>query len=193
MQSICVFCASGMGKNPVYAQSARQFGQLMAARQIRLVYGGSQRGLMGEVAEGVLQGGGQVTGVIPGFLATKEIAHTGITELIRVGTMHERKTRMADEAEGFVALPGGFGTMDELCEILTWAQLGLHRKPIGIWNINGYYDALLALFDRMAEEELLKPTCRQMVLTDRDPEALLTKMHYYQPPEVPQWLTEEQV
>jgi uncharacterized protein (TIGR00730 family) len=193
MQSICVFCASGIGKDPLYAQAARQLGKLLANQNIRLIYGGSQRGLMGEVAQAVLDNGGEVTGVIPGFLATKEIAHTHLTEMFEVNTMHERKSKMADLAEGFLAMPGGFGTMDELCEILTWAQLGLHRKPIGIWNINGYYDALITLFDRMAEEELLKPINRRMVLADADLDVLMEKMRTYEAPPVPFWLSENQV
>ncbi len=193
MQSICVFCASSVGKDPRYAQAARQLGELLAAQKIRLVYGGSQRGLMGEVANAVLQNGGEVIGVIPNFLATKEIAHTHLTELVQVNTMHERKSRMEELSEGFIAMPGGFGTMDELCEILTWAQLGLHRKPIGIWNIHGYYDALITLFNRMNEEELLRPINRRMVLVDTEAEALLEKMRTYQAPSVPPWLSESQV
>ncbi|MDJ1500084.1 TIGR00730 family Rossman fold protein [Xanthocytophaga agilis] len=193
MQSICVFCASGIGKDPQYAQAAQQLGKLLAAENIRLIYGGSQRGLMGEVANAVLANGGKATGVLPDFLATKEIAHTNLTELIRVNTMHDRKSRMADLAEGFIAMPGGFGTMDELCEILTWAQLGLHRKPIAIWNINGYYDALITLFDRMAEEELLKPINRRMVLVDSDLPVLIEKMRTYQAPSLPPWLSESQI
>ncbi len=193
MKSICVFCASSMGTDPQYAQAARQLGKLLASQHIRLIYGGSQRGLMGEVAQTVLDNGGEVTGVIPDFLGTKEIAHDHLTELIRVNTMHERKTKMADLAEGFIAMPGGFGTMDELCEILTWAQLGLHRKPIGIWNINGYYDALITLFDHMADQELLKPINRRMVLVDSDLDALMEKMRTYEGPHVPFWLSENQV
>jgi len=192
MQSICVFCASSPGDNPVYAQTARSVGKLLAERRIRLVYGAGNVGLMGQLADAVLENGGLVTGVIPDFLVRKEVAHLSLTELIIVDTMHTRKSRMAELSDGFITLPGGFGTMDEICEILTWAQLGLHRKPIGILNVNGYYDCLLGLFDRMTEEKLLRTENRAMVLVDTDPVALLEKMQQYQPPTVEKWLNSEE-
>lgn len=194
MKSICVFCASSMGKDEIYAQTARALGRLLAESGLRLIYGGGNIGLMGQTANAVLQHGGHVTGVIPDFLVRKEVGHLDVTELIVVDTMHTRKARMADLADGFLTLPGGFGTMDELCEILTWAQLGLHQKPIGLLNVNGYYDALLQLFDRMTADGLLRPENRDMLLADTDPAALLEKMRRYQPPAVEKWLrTEEQL
>ena len=194
MKSVCVFCASSLGKNESYAQTAQAVGRLLAESGLRLIYGGGNIGLMGQTANAVLQHGGQVTGVIPDFLIRKEVGHLDVTELIVVDTMHTRKARMAELADGFLTLPGGFGTMDELCEILTWAQLGLHQKPIGILNVNGYYDALLQLFDRMAADGLLRPENRAMLLADTDPAALLEKMRRYQPPAVEKWLrTEEQL
>jgi len=192
MQSICVFCASSLGENEIYAKTAREVGKMLAEEKLRLIYGAGNVGLMGQVADAAMAHGGQVTGVIPDFLVRKEVAHLNLTELIIVDTMHTRKSRMAELSDGFITLPGGFGTMDELCEILTWAQLGLHRKPIGILNVNGYYDALLQLFDRMTHDKLLRTENRAMVLVDTEPRALLRKMRQYQPPVVEKWLKNEE-
>lgn len=176
MQSICVFCGSAEGNDPSFVNQGALLGRLLAQRNIKLVYGGSQLGVMGAVANSCLTSGGSVVGVIPNFLASKEIAHTGLSELIRVESMHERKTKMSQLAEGFVALPGGYGTMEELCEILTWRQLGLVSAPVGILNTNGYYDALRQLFAHMVVQGLLKKSNFDMVIWESDPEKLLDKM-----------------
>src|ERR1051326_7718022 len=147
IQRICVFCGSSRGGNPVYAEAARRLGAALAERGIGLVYGGGQIGLMGIVADAVMAAGGEGIGGIPEALALKEVAHEGLTELRVVGSMHERKALMADLAHAFIAMPGGFGTFEEFCEIVTWAQLGMHTKPCGLLNVNGFYDPLLALFD----------------------------------------------
>ncbi len=193
MRNICVFCASSLGDNEIYAQTARTVGKMLAENGIQLIYGGGNVGLMGQLAQTVLAHGGQVTGVIPEFLIRKEDASLTLTELIVVDTMHARKTRMAELSDGFMTLPGGFGTMDELCEILTWAQLGLHDKPIGILNVNYYYNPLLQLFDHMVQEKLLRKENRDMILVDTNPLTLLKKMYQYHPPVVEQWLRKEQV
>jgi uncharacterized protein (TIGR00730 family) len=159
MKNLCVFCGSASGK-PAYAEIAKELGQALAGRGFGMVYGGAKVGLMGIVADAARSGGAATIGVIPGFLAGKEIAHEGLTELHRVETMHERKALMADRASAFVALPGGLGTLDELFEILTWAQLGLHRKPVILLNAFGYYDALLAFLAHAEEEGLLRPEHR---------------------------------
>lgn len=190
MKSIVVFCGSGMGNNAIYQQVAAETGALLAQKGIQLVYGGAQIGLMGAVADAVLAAGGQVTGVIPHFLNQKEIGHTGVTELITVNNMHERKLKMFELSEGIIALPGGWGTMEELFEMLTWAQLGLHAKPIGLLNVNGYYNSLLQLCDHMATEGFLKPVYRGMLLAEDNIKALLQTMEQYVAPDVQQWITE---
>jgi uncharacterized protein (TIGR00730 family) len=176
MKSACVFCGSAEGNDPQFAAQAERLGGLFAKRKIELIYGGSQIGIMGAVANSCLKAGGKVTGVIPHFLASKEIAHTGVSELIRVESMHERKTKMSQLSEGFIALPGGFGTLEELCEILTWRQLGLINAPIGILNTNGYYDYLHQLFAHMTVSGLLKKVNFNFVVWETDPERLLDKM-----------------
>ena len=188
---ICVFCGSNFGARPVYAEVARGLGALLAARGIGLVYGGAKLGLMGAIADAALAVGGEVIGVMPESLVPKEIAHSGLTELRIVGSMHERKAMMADLCDGFIALPGGFGTFEELCEVLTWSQLGLHRKPCGILNAGGYFDSLLQLFDHAVEERFLHPAHRAMVLTDDDAGALIDRLMTYQPPRVAKWISEE--
>lgn len=193
MNHICVFCGSNAGHNPVYTQAAVELGQLMASRNIGLVYGGGNVGLMGIIADACLEAGGKVTGVIPEFLLAKEVGHTGLTEMIVVKTMHERKQRMADLSEGFIAMPGGFGTLDELCEILTWAQLGLHGFPIGLLNVNHYFQPLVNMFDHMAEERFLHPQNRSMVLLHDRPEELLSLMDVWQPPNVEKWMDRAKV
>ena len=184
--SVCVFCASSHGASPVYDTAAAQVGRLLAEQGIELVYGGGCVGLMGTVADAVLSAGGRAVGVMPVALVEREIAHTGLTELHVVASMHERKARMADLADAFVALPGGFGTLDELCEILTWAQLGIHRKPVGILNVAGYYDHFLALLDHQVREGLLQPRHRDYVAVDDDPRRLIEKLRVAVLPDEPQ-------
>jgi uncharacterized protein (TIGR00730 family) len=179
MKSICVFCGSQLGNKPIYRETAKSVGKLIAQQQLRLVYGGGNIGLMGVVADAVLESGGEVVGVIPGHLQEKEVGHAGLTELHVVGTMHERKALMANLSDAFIALPGGFGTFEEFCEILTWAQLDLHHKPCGLLNVNGFYDPLLMLFDRAVDEGFLRPEYRSMVLTATDADELLMRMRMY--------------
>jgi uncharacterized protein (TIGR00730 family) len=191
IKSIAVFCGSSLGNAPIFEKIARQLGKMLAEKQITLVYGGGRLGLMGAVADGVMEHGGQVIGVIPRFLSTKEVAHVGITELISVETMHERKLKMSDLCEGVIVLPGGFGTLDELAEMLTWAQLGLHQKPIGILNVEGYYDPLDQLFRTMEENGLLKTYNRKIALFANNLEELFTLMENYRPIPVKKWLDKE--
>lgn len=179
MKSICVFCGSRLGSKPIYRETAQSVGQLIAQQQLRLVYGGGNIGLMGVVADAVLEYGGEVVGVIPGHLQEKEVGHAGLTELHVVSTMHERKALMANLSDAFIALPGGFGTFEEFCEILTWAQLDLHRKPCGLLNVDGFYDPLLTLFDRAVDDGFLRPEYRSMVLTATDADELLMRMRAY--------------
>src|SRR3712207_3382260 len=153
MKRICVFCGSNPGANSVYLETAQKVGEFLAQNNIELVYGGGRVGLMGTVADAVLAEGGKVIGIIPDALATREVAHAGLTELHVVSSMHERKAMMADLAEGFIALPGGFGTFEEFCEIITWAQLGIHEKPCGLLNVAGYYNSLESLFDHATSEQ----------------------------------------
>ncbi|TXH27476.1 MAG: TIGR00730 family Rossman fold protein [Cyclobacteriaceae bacterium] len=174
--NICVFCGSGMGRNPIYADAARTLGRLMAQHQSTLIYGGGNIGLMGTVADAVMDGGGKVIGVIPDFLMQKEVGHKGLTQLEVVGSMHERKRRMADLADAFVALPGGWGTLDELAEILTWRQLGLVKAPVAILNTNHYFDTLLKQMEVMVTEGFLSAQNFADVLVADTPETLLTLM-----------------
>ncbi len=185
---LCVFCGSASGANGAYAAVARTFGAILARRKITLVYGGGRVGLMGAIADAALSAGGQVIGVIPRLLARKEIAHDGLTELIQVETMHERKAKMADLADGFVAMPGGMGTFEEFFEILSWAQLGIHAKPCGLLNAARYYDPLISLLDHAVEQQFLKPEHRTMILVGGEGEALLEKMQGYVAPAVEKWI-----
>jgi len=191
MKSIAVFCGSSEGFNDIYKDTGYELGAICAERNIRLIYGGAKVGVMGAVAEGALQNGGKVIGVIPRFLRTKEVAHEGLTEMILTETMHERKLKMHEFSEGIIALPGGWGTMEELFEMMTWAQLGLHPKPIGILNINGFYEPLLALLNNMIEEGFLKEIYREMILVSDDIFDLLERMNSYIVPDVPKWITTE--
>ncbi|MCI3921130.1 TIGR00730 family Rossman fold protein [Paenibacillus sp. TRM 82003] len=191
MKSIAVYCGSSEGASSVYKESATRLGQELARRQITLIYGGANVGLMGAVADAVLEHGGEVIGVLPYFLQTREIAHQGLTELIIVNSMHERKAKMAELADGFIALPGGAGTMEEYFEIFTWGQLGLHKKPCGLLNINQYYDPLVSMFDVMEREQFMQPKYRSMVITDRTPEGILKQFSEYVAPSVKTYLTEE--
>jgi uncharacterized protein (TIGR00730 family) len=190
MKSLAVFCGSRIGASGVYIEVAKKLGQELAKRQITLIYGGSSVGMMGAVANAVLESGGQVIGVIPEFLDDKERSHKNLTELIIVGSMHERKTKMSDLADGFMALPGGPGTLEEFFEIFTWAQLGLHQKPIGLLNIHHYFDLLISLFNQMANEQFMDEKFRSMALVDTEPQGLLDQFHSYTPPEVIVYLKE---
>ena len=192
MKVVSVFCGSSSGNQAIYAEQAYHLGQHLAQTNIKLVYGGANVGLMGAVADGTLAGGGEVIGVLPHFLQAKEIAHPGLTELLLVDSMHERKQLMNEHCEGVIALPGGFGTLEELFEMLTWGQLGLHQKPIGILNIGGYYDALVQLLDHMVDQGLLRLINREMLLVDDSVEGLLQQMMEYKPAAVGKWLDENQ-
>ena len=192
MKRVCVFCGSNVGARPVYADAARAVGEALTRRGCGLVYGGGCIGLMGVVADAVLAHGGEVIGVIPDALVAKELAHRGLTELRVVGSMHERKASMADLADAFIALPGGYGSFEEFCEMLTWAQLGLHRKPCGLLNVDGYYDPLLALFDRAVTERFVRPVHRALVLEDRDPDRLLDRLAGYEPPTLEKWIDRDE-
>lgn len=192
MKAIAVFCGSSSGANPSFAQEACRLGQQLAQRGITVVYGGAKVGLMGAVADGALDEGGKVIGVLPHFLQAKELAHPGLTELLLVDSMHERKQLMNERCEGVIALPGGFGTLEELFEMLTWGQLGLHQKPIGILNVAGYYDALIRLLDHMVAQGLLRLNNRQMLLVSSNIEDLLDQMSAYKPSLVGKWLDENQ-
>ncbi|MEK8088397.1 TIGR00730 family Rossman fold protein [Thermithiobacillus plumbiphilus] len=186
MRSICVFCGSRAGAQPVYQTLAEQLGRHMARQGIRLIYGGGHVGLMGVIADSVLAAGGKVTGVIPQMLMDREVGHRNLTRLHVVGSMHERKAMMAELAEGFIAMPGGIGTFEELFEIWTWAQLGLHRKPIGLLNAGNYYDDLLRFLDHAEGEGFLGERHRQILMTDEHPERLLQSMRdAVIPPETP--------
>ncbi|MFV5215750.1 TIGR00730 family Rossman fold protein [Azonexus caeni] len=196
MKSLCVFCGANAGNKPVYRAAAENLGRLLAGRGIQLIYGGGNVGLMGAVADTCLDAGGTVIGVIPQALMGKEVEgrpvdHRTLTRLEVVDSMHTRKARMAELAEGFIAMPGGFGTFEEYCETLTWAQLGFHVKPIGLLNVAGFYDPLLAMFDHAAAEGFLREQNRAMALSDSDPEALLAAMAAFRPEPVSKWLKEE--
>jgi hypothetical protein len=184
MKALCIFAGSNAGSNPVYAETARALGAALARRGITLVFGGGRVGLMGAVSQAARAAGGKVIGVIPSALQRKELAYDGVdlTELIVVRSMHERKARMAELSDGFVALPGGFGTFEEICEMITWAQLGIHRKPCGLVDVAGYFDGLTAQFDRAAADGLLRPAHRGLVVAEPDPERLLDRMAAWEPP-----------
>lgn len=193
MKRITVFCGSSFGNDEIYKEQAALLGQTLAKQNIELVYGGANVGLMGAVADGCLNEGGKVIGVLPDFLRSKEIAHTGLTELILVESMHERKTKMNNLCDGVIALPGGFGTLEELFEMITWAQLGLHKKPIAILNINGFYDSLLELTQTMTDKGLLKEENQKMLLVSDNIEDLLDKMENYIPPTTGKWIDKKQI
>lgn len=192
IHSLCVYCGSSSGRRSDYAQAADLLAQTLVSRNIRLIYGGASIGIMGRVADQVLQLGGEVIGVIPEALAHKEIIHPNLTELYITQSMHERKMQMAELADGFIALPGGIGTLEELFEIWTWAQLGFHQKPCGLLNIAGYYDALLQFLDHVATEQFVKFQDRQLLIVEAEPMALLDRYAQYQPPPVKSWLNKDQ-
>ena len=191
MKRITVFCGSSLGTKAEYQSQATLLGQTLAKNNIGLVYGGARIGLMGAVADGALSEGGEVIGVIPEFLQTKEVGHDRLTELIVVDSMHERKTKMHELCDGIIALPGGFGTLEELFEILTWAQLGLHKKPIALLNTNGFYDPLIAMIQTMVDHQFLKEINQQMLLINDSIDELLSDMMNYQAPTVGKWIHNE--
>jgi uncharacterized protein (TIGR00730 family) len=192
MKSLAVFCGSRNGVSSTYLEGAKQLGKELAARDITLIYGGSSAGMMGAVANCVLENGGKVIGVMPHFLDCKERSHNHLTQLIRVESMHERKAKMSELAEGFMALPGGAGTLEEFFEIFTWAQLGLHQKPLGILNIDHYYDPLVTLFNHMADEGFMDEKHRSLTLVDHDPGKLLDQFKHFDSPHLKQYISEHQ-
>ncbi|WP_121665583.1 LOG family protein [Mesonia aquimarina] len=192
IKSIAVFCASSEGNDEFIYQQSYKLGKSLAKKNIDLVYGGSKLGLMGQVAKGALENDGIVFGVIPDFLKRKEIVHNGLTELITTKDMHERKLKMHEISDGFIMLPGGFGTFEEFFEILTWAQLGLHQKPIGLLNCEGYYNDLLSMMNTMMTKGLLNPENMELLVVSDEIEDLIKKMHEFEPLEKPKWMTEEQ-
>ncbi len=192
MNRICVFCGSSVGNQPAYAEAARAMGALLARRGIGLVYGGGNVGLMGVVADAVLDLGGEVIGVIPQALAEREIAHAGVTVLHVVDSMHTRKAMMAELSDAFVALPGGVGTFEEFFEAVTWTQLGLHRKPCGLLNVNGFYAPLAAFIDSAVSEGFIKPVHRAAIVVDSDPARLLDTLATVKLPDVPKWIRREE-
>ncbi|MBJ6724569.1 TIGR00730 family Rossman fold protein [Geomonas sp. Red875] len=191
MKSICVYCGSSPGRLEAYSEAARALGAALVERGIRLVYGGANIGIMGVVADTVLALGGEVVGIIPDALVKKEVAHTGLTELHVTRSMHERKTLMAELADGFVALPGGIGTLEELFEVWTWAQLGFHEKPCGLLNVAGYYDALATFLDHTVAEQFVKQPHRSMLIVESEPAALLERFRSFTPPHVAKLIVEQ--
>jgi uncharacterized protein (TIGR00730 family) len=192
IKTVSVYCGSSLGKNRVYLDKAMELGNELYNQNLDLVYGGGNIGLMGTIANTVLQLGGKVTGVLPRFLNKKEVGNLDVDKHILVESMHERKQLISELSDAFIAMPGGFGTLEEVTEMLTWSQLGLIKKPIGLFNINGYYDLLLAQFDRMVEDGFLKPENRSMVLDDDDPGKLIVKLYAYEPISIPKWLHSDQ-
>jgi uncharacterized protein (TIGR00730 family) len=188
MMRVCVFAGSNAGSRPAYRAAAEALGRELAARHIGLVYGGARVGLMGAVADAVLAAGGTVTGVIPEALAEKEVAHSGLTDLRVVTSMHERKALMADLSDGFVALPGGWGTLDEFFEILTWAQLGIHQKPCGLLNVSGYFDGLLSFLEHSTKEGFVRREYQSMISVSDSASALLEQFAAYRPRTVEKWI-----
>jgi len=193
MRRICVFCGSSDGERGLHLELARAMGRALAERGLELVYGGGRLGLMGALADAALEAGGRVTGVIPRALVARERAHERLTELHEVGSMHERKAMMAELSDGFAALPGGMGTLEELAEALTWAQLGLHGKPCGVVNAGGFFAPLIAFLDRATSEGFIRPEHRAMLLVTESPEELLDAFAAYRAPEVPKWIDEEEM
>jgi len=190
LKNICVYLGSNAGRTPVYVEQARGLGRELARRGIGLVYGGSNVGLMGALADAALEAGGRVVGILPERLQAKEVALLGLTELHIVATMHERKRMMSEMSDGFIALPGGAGTLEEIFETWTWAQLGFHAKPCGLLNIAGYYDKLAAFLDHAAQERFMREEHRAMLMVESSPAALLDRYAAYQPPTVSKWITE---
>ena len=193
MKRICVFCGSNGGLDPVYLETAGKVGEFLARANVELVYGGGRVGLMGRVADAALANGGRVIGAIPAALDEKEIAHQGLTELHVVGTMHERKALMAELAAGLIALPGGFGTFEEFCEIVTWAQLGIHQKPCALLNVGGFYDNLIAMIDQSTAQNFISAEHRKIVLVESEIEKLYDRMQNYEPPSTEKWIDKSKI
>jgi hypothetical protein len=193
IKKICVYCGSSPGKNPAFSVAACSLAKAMCERGIGLVYGGAAVGVMGALANAVLEAGGEAIGVIPRSLAVKEVAHAKLTELHVVSSMHDRKAMMAELADGFIALPGGWGTLEEIFEILTWAQLGFHEKPCGLLNIEGYYDGLIDFLDNAIEQQFVRKVCRPMLMTAREPVVLLDRFASYRAPRVRKWMAEDEL
>lgn len=192
IKSILVYCGSAKGNNPVYTEATQRLGSVLAANKIQLIYGGGSIGLMGVVADTVMKNRGEVIGVIPKFLNVKEVGHGGLTSLIEVSSMHERKAKMEEMCDAAIALPGGYGTLDELFEILTWSQLGLHKKPIGILNVNGYFNGLIAQLDTMVKEGFLSPANRRLLIESDDVTELLNLLSDFRPESGTKWLERNQ-
>lgn len=192
MRRVCVFCGSSPGRDPRYAEQAAALARELASRGIGVVFGGGSIGLMGVLADHALAGGASVTGVIPHGLAARELAHRGVADMRVVPTMHARKALMAELADGFVALPGGIGTLDELFEIVTWGQLGIHRKPVGVLNVAGYYDPLVALLDHAVSGGFVSAENRGLVIVGEEPASLLDRMAAHEPPPAPAWVTPDE-
>ncbi|HET9943599.1 MAG TPA: TIGR00730 family Rossman fold protein [Terriglobia bacterium] len=188
LKRISVFCGSRNGIHPSYARAAEALGRALVQRGIGLVYGGGGVGMMGKVSETVKNSGGQIIGIIPKALLAREVGRADIGELRIVRSMHERKAMMVEISDGFIAMPGGFGTFEEFCEIVTWAQLGLHAKPVGLLNVNSYFDPLIEQFDRAVTEEFAYPENRRLILHETNPDRLLDLMGSYEPPDVEQWI-----
>ena len=184
MKRICVFCGSSPGAVPEYQEAARQLGQTLVDKNIGLVFGGGRVGMMGTIAQTVMQGGGEVIGIIPKALAEKEVAFTEITDLRVVDSMHSRKAQMVELSQGFIALPGGLGTIEEFFEVLTWGQLGIHQKPCGLLNVKGYFDKLMGFIDHTAGEQFLEKKSHSMILLDDTPDGLLQQFETYEPPQI---------
>lgn len=189
MKAICVFCGSRFGEPDSFRAAAANLGAEIAKRGLRLVYGGGRVGLMGVVADAALAHGGEVAGIIPKVLADREMAHAGLSELILTRSMHERKAKMAELADGFIALPGGFGTLEEFCEMLTWSQLGIHRKPLGLLDVDQFFDPLIAFFDTMVGHGFVPPLHRSLVLRADSAARLLDDLAAYKAPAIPRWAT----
>lgn len=193
LEKICVFCGSNEGNDLEVLTVSKALGKALAQREITLIYGAAKIGVMGVLAKSALEHNGRVIGVIPEFLKMKEVVHLGLTELITTENMHQRKLRMHQESDGFIALPGGLGTMEELFEILTWQQLGLHQKPIGLLNINGFYDDLIAMLETMVKRGFLSINHYSLLQVDTDIDQLLEKMYAFKSPRLPKWLNKENV
>lgn len=193
IKRICVYCGSSPGRKPAFSLAAKQLAEKMHERGIGLVYGGAAVGVMGVLANAVLEAGGEAIGVIPKSLAIKEVAHDSLTELHVVSSMHERKAMMAELADGFIALPGGWGTLEEIFEILTWAQLGFHEKPCGLLNVEGYYDGLIGFLENAIEQQFVREVCRPMLMKADEPAALLDQFIEYRAPKVRKWMAEDEL
>ncbi len=193
MKSICVFCGSNPGNDPAYLEAATSAGLYLAKNDIGLVFGGGRVGLMGRIADTVMENGGRVTGIIPRDLAEKEVAHENLTELHIVGSMHQRKAMMAKLSDGFIAMPGGFGTFEEICEVITWTQLGFQDKPCGILNMNGYYDPMIRLFDKAVAEGFIREMHRELVIVGEEIESLVEAMGRFKPMNLEKWIDKDTI